>query len=159
MVKFLMAILLCVGMAHSATADVKRFSQYFPTSGESPFPWGAESPFPWSTVDGLWKTKTADLYFKFDIIRGDSSSKYLRVILLNQKNVVLGEGVGVLRKDDIIRARVIGHYVDAYALVRAYNKRSMGRSCSGKDCVLVVTLRESTQVQGKDLHYLLQKIR
>jgi hypothetical protein len=160
MVKFLLAILLVVGVAAPASA-INGANQFTPKSGgESPFPWGSESPFPWKMVDGLWKSKSAPLYFKFEAIRTSAaSSLYLRVRLLDRSGILIAEGVGVTRDfDQIIRARVIGKRLDAYALVRAYNRRKVGDQCGSNDCVMVVTLREKDAAQGKDLHYLLEKV-
>jgi hypothetical protein len=159
MIRFLLALLLCMGAAFPAQAT-DSFGKFFPASGENPFPWGSESPFPWGTIDGLYKTTSAPLYFKFEVIRiSAASSRYLRVTMINDVNAVLAQGVGVMRdQDQIIRARVVGDFVDAYALVRAYNVKKIGRSCGQKDCAVVVTLRQPETAQTKDLHYVLNKV-
>jgi hypothetical protein len=161
MMKILLALMLCVGFAFPTTAsERKNFSKFYPTSGENPFPWGSESPFPWQKIDGVWKTTTGPLYFAFEVIRiSGSSNKYLRVVLLNQYNQNLAQGVGVVREtDQIIRARVVGTYIDAFALVRAYNIKTARRQCGIGECVMVVTLRDANPLStGKDLHYVLTR--
>lgn len=158
MIRLLLTIILAVGVAAPAFAVPERPN--VPASGESPFPWGSESPFPWKTVDGLWRTSTAPIYFRFETIRQTvTSNRFLRVRLYDKSGALLGDGIGVTRDmDQVIRARVIGKKLDAYALVRAYNRRKTGSSCGSNDCVMVVTLRDKEPVQGKDMHFIVEKV-
>lgn len=158
MKKVLLTLLLVMGFAFPTLAQDSGRTYYTPLNGESPFPWGSESPFPWHVVDGLWKSTTSPLYFKFDAIRVNTTTRYLSVRLYDRAQNELASGVGVIRKDQIIRAKVVGGDVDAYALVRAYNPRHTGRTCGSNDCVMVVTLRGKDAASSKDLHYLLQRV-
>ncbi|HEX4925705.1 MAG TPA: hypothetical protein VFV50_16540, partial [Bdellovibrionales bacterium] len=88
----------------------------------------------------------------------NATTRYLSVKLYDREHRELAKGVGVIRKDQIIRAKVVGQQIEANALVRAYNPRHSGRACGQNDCVMVVTLRGNNTPSSKDLHYLLQRV-
>lgn len=160
MLKILLAIVLVFSCTSSVRAD-HQFPWSIEKGGDAPFPWGTEAPFPWDSVNGFWRsTQPQNFVFEFSTLKTeDPKTRYLKIAVRNREAKLIAQGIAVVRPSDrILRARVVGPAVDAYSLVRAYDRRVPGRAC-GNDCALVVTFRRTEQDKGKDVHYVLEKIK
>lgn len=133
-----------------------------------PWPWGTECPFPWNQVDGSWEVK-GRFGARYDRHRLEFESaedvaagvKLLYINHYNQRNKLVGQGVGYSNKENkIIKAvmtDVTGVTSGYQIIVRSYAEVK-GQSCRNGKLSVAVTFcpRRSKRCQD-DQHYLLVK--